>query len=150
VTQCWNEAGESCDHAARARPEITASTRANTGLKQTPTQTLARAGMLIIGNNTEHHSSTATALARATEIAMMVSSISDWELLAWCGFEAAAITSLPRVMHGWGGTRWVGRVATPRRWLGIAVARSPVDHPFRLRAYPGRRDCWWAWRFWAA
>jgi hypothetical protein len=51
--------------------------------------------MLIIGNNTDHHSNTPTALARATRITAIVSSMSDSvprELLVRCGFDAAAIS----------------------------------------------------------
>ena len=52
-------------------------------------------GMLIIGNNTDHHSSTANPLASATTIMVTVSSMSDSvlrELLAPCGFDVPDIT----------------------------------------------------------
>ena len=51
--------------------------------------------MLIIGNNTDHHSSTAKPLASAITIMVMVSSMSDSvlrELLAPCGFDVPDIT----------------------------------------------------------
>lgn len=49
-------------------------------------------GMLIIGNNTDNHTSAATALPRATTITAIVSSMSDpflRELLVRCDFDAA-------------------------------------------------------------
>ena len=51
-------------------------------------------GMLSIGNNTDHHNSIAHALVSTTTIMVTVSSMSDSvlrELLAPCGFDAAAI-----------------------------------------------------------
>ena len=51
--------------------------------------------MLIIGNNTDHHSSTAKPLVSATTIMVTVSSMSDSvlrELLAPCGFDVPDIT----------------------------------------------------------
>ena len=55
-----------------------------------------------IPNNTDDHTNTALASARASRIVVTMSSMSDSmlrELLVRCDFDAAAIASLPRAVH---------------------------------------------------
>jgi len=59
-----------------------------------PDHTRAKAGRLIIGNNTDHHASTRSPFASATRITVTVSSMSDSvlrELLAQCHFDVPDI-----------------------------------------------------------